>query len=313
MDGLDVHIRVNNQRLEEYSDESEEDPPQTITKYVVATSGANFSVALQFDPSFAYMDNDIRCIIFLDGNRVEKSLLKASKRRPSTLQERKARRVCKDGNYFKQSFIFSDLAIDVSGETPGTNQKAIDALGEITVKFHRATIISPGIQPRSKNLIDYGQVLSVAEKAIKGRDVSHQAGLAQAVPISKFKVTKTKNIDPSDRPFAVYKFRYRSAKALKSMGLIPQTPKPIPLEERPIEELTLEETRELLRRQSERSARAGTIKREIKSEIDQLKREPGFQGQWEDGDDLAIIEERPAKRHKDNFGGPIETLDLTGD
>lgn len=74
--------------------------------------------------------------------------------------------------------------------------------------------------------------------------------LAQAVPISKFKVTKTKNIDPSDRPFAVYKFRYRSAKALKSMGLIPQTPKPIPLEERPIEELTLEETRELLRRQS---------------------------------------------------------------
>lgn len=124
MDGLDVHIRVNNQRLEEYSDESEEDPPQTITKYVVATSGANFSVALQFDPSFAYMDNDIRCIIFLDGNRVEKSLLKASKRRPSTLQERKARRVCKDGNYFKQSFIFSDLAI--GKQLPRLQLSAID-------------------------------------------------------------------------------------------------------------------------------------------------------------------------------------------
>lgn len=48
---------------------------------------------------------------------------------------------------------------------------------------------------------------------------------------------------------ALYSFRYRSKEALQSMYLIPRTPEPIPLEDRPIEDLTAEEMRELLRRQ----------------------------------------------------------------
>lgn len=37
--------------------------------------------------------------------------------------------------------------------------------------------------------------------------------------------------------------------ALKAMYLVPRTPSPVPLEDRPIEELTFEERGELLRRQ----------------------------------------------------------------
>jgi len=77
-------------------------------------------------------------------------------------------------------------------------------------------------------------------------------------------------LDGKDRPFAVFNFKYRSrsattlriiarfeadschlptSEALQDLRIIPRTPTPVPLEDRPLEELTAEEMRELLRRQ----------------------------------------------------------------
>lgn len=50
-------------------------------------------------------------------------------------------------------------------------------------------------------------------------------------------------------PVAVFRFKYRSQKSLKELLVIPRTPSSAPLEERPIEELSIEELRELTRRQ----------------------------------------------------------------
>jgi hypothetical protein len=47
----------------------------------------------------------------------------------------------------------------------------------------------------------------------------------------------------------VFRFEYRSQKSLKELLVIPRTPSPVPLEERLIEELSIEELRELTRRQ----------------------------------------------------------------
>lgn len=72
-------------------------------------------------------------------------------------------------------------------------------------------------------------------------------------------------LDPKDAPRASFNFKYRSLgnryavwatrraniylAALQTTGVIPRAPTPVPLEDRPLEELTLEETRELVRRQ----------------------------------------------------------------
>lgn len=46
------------------------------------------------------------------------------------------------------------------------------------------------------------------------------------------------------KPFATFIFRYRSRDALKAEYIIPRTPSPVPLEERHVEDLTVEEARE---------------------------------------------------------------------
>jgi hypothetical protein len=70
----------------------------------------------------------------------------------------------------------------------------------------------------------------------------------------------------SEEPIAVFDFRYRSKgilpplwsknpanisniAALQALCIIPRDPTPVPLEERDIDTLSLEETRELLKRQ----------------------------------------------------------------
>lgn len=52
----------------------------------------------------------------------------------------------------------------------------------------------------------------------------------------------------AEEDIATFVFRYRSKSALQAEGIIPRTPSPTPLEERPLEELNQEELRELLRR-----------------------------------------------------------------
>lgn len=84
---------------------------------------------------------------------------------------------------------------------------------------------------------------------------------------------------------------------LKSEMIIPRSPSPIPLEDRPEEDLSLEEARELIRRQRADMAR-------IKPE---LKRERATNISSVGSDDLTIVE-RPAKRPR-----AIESIDLTSD
>lgn len=63
-------------------------------------------------------------------------------------------------------------------------------------------------------------------------------------PISVYSGTE---ID--SRPIATFIFKYRSKQALQQLHIIPTTPEPTPLEERDVETLTVEELRELVRRQ----------------------------------------------------------------
>jgi hypothetical protein len=102
-----------------------------------------------------------------------------------------------------------------------------------------------------------------------------EANDAPSVASTGVKIDKPRNfdctnIDPKEKPFAHFCFRYRSISTssfslhhpfacivelttavddLKAELIIPRSPSPIPLEDRPLESLSLEESLELLRRQ----------------------------------------------------------------
>lgn len=98
------------------------------------------------------------------------------------------------------------------------------------------------------------------------------------------------------------------AGALQSLGLLPRSPSPIPLEDRNIEDLSLQEAQELLRRQQGRFASNETsVKREMKRE------HIGAGDDSDDGGDVEIVD-LPEKRRRLNANGAgTDVVDLCGD
>lgn len=89
--------------------------------------------------------------------------------------------------------------------------------------------------------------------------------------------------------------------ALQGLRVIPRSPSPVPLEERDVATLNLDELRELARRQQERLA-AREVKHEVKRE---RNTEDDDDANGEDG--ITIGEVRPVKRRV------LDTIDLTDD
>lgn len=74
----------------------------------------------------------------------------------------------------------------------------------------------------------------------------HSLGEAQPLEYHGTSWSTSTKID--DKPFATFVFRYRSRNALKAEYIISRTVSPEPLEDRPVEALTADEARELVRR-----------------------------------------------------------------
>lgn len=96
--------------------------------------------------------------------------------------------------------------------------------------------------------------------------------------------------------------------ALQSLLIVPRSPSPVPLEERDVNTLTPEESRELIRRLRERDQAAQTVKREgVKRE-----RSPAGNGAAGDSDDVSFVSAARRRRLPvtiDEAG--VETIDLT--
>jgi len=69
--GLIAKIYVNGTSLEEYDDDDEERATHsTATKYVEATSGANFAIKICFYDNFPYIGDNVLCRVRVDGTAV---------------------------------------------------------------------------------------------------------------------------------------------------------------------------------------------------------------------------------------------------
>ncbi|KKY23399.1 hypothetical protein UCDDS831_g03130 [Diplodia seriata] len=101
------------------------------------------------------------------------------------------------------------------------------------------------------------------------------------------KTWDTRYIDPMDKPFQVFNFRYRSRSGLQALGLIPRTPEPA--------------RRPMKRRQEAQQ----DVDPQIKPEFD-VKRE-------REGSDEENGAERKSKRQRgSHVFEDVETIDLTG-
>ncbi|KAI6787668.1 hypothetical protein KC332_g18181 [Hortaea werneckii] len=306
--GLTVSIDVAGQDLPEYDGgDAQEASSATVVKYIEAISGAEFGIAFRFDNHvFPFADHAIAVSVFCDGNGASRKLFA-----PKTTVSG-ARNFIRDhveermnGDNVYRALMFSDLETSDADVNKGIFGK-LKTLGMIVVKWHRGRVV-----PYRRRLAPppfAGASLAggrVPEKNLKGQAITHQTTYGRDV---KRQGVPSFDVESIGEPFATFEFRYRSHAALQSIGLLPRSPSPIPLEDRNIDELNLEETRELLRRQQrQRESSEVAIKREIKRERIE------FEDDDDDGDDIEIVNRPEKKPHLDVDDAGTEVVDLCGD
>ncbi|KAK0650602.1 hypothetical protein DIS24_g6713 [Lasiodiplodia hormozganensis] len=332
--GLKVEVKVNREPLEEFRNEDEPDTSNTVTRYVEATSGANFTVQITYDEALdpKYKDWDISSALFLDGQRADKCTTRREKWRHDgqTTVTFTGVRGFENGEYCLRKMAFSqvnivnrtwDLAVDDNDQIPSSTEQveAFRSLGEIEVTFRRSKVL-PESYPSSKRMSNYQNfniMDSIPEKKLKGRAISHQVDLGEAQPLEYHGTSWSTSTKIDDKPFATFVFRYRSRNALKAECIISRTVSPEPLEDRPVEALTADEARELVRRLRDRRRSSQTlqpeVKQEVKQESDQNKRlsDVNIIDLGSDDSEIEITDVRPKKRQRTS--GPPEVIDLSSD
>ncbi|KAL0261713.1 hypothetical protein SLS55_003143 [Diplodia seriata] len=329
--GLKVEVRVHGQALDEFPSEDESDTSDTATRYIEATSGVEFTVRITYDEALdpRYKSCDIQSRLELDGKPADK---RNTERKDWIGKERKevnysGSRSLENGKWYFRTMAFSQVNIvDENDQVQRSvaEAEAIKSLGEIKVTIWRCKVprgsrpLSPSKYPRRNfNFID-----NIPEKKLKGRAISHQVKLGEAQDITNQFTSNplpSKKID--GKPFAIFIFRYRSKDALKAECVISRTVTPEPLENRPVESLTAEEARELVRRlkdqQGARQSPPPETKQEVKQEIndgfDQGKRTSGavVVDLGSEDSDVEITGVRKRKRLRTS--GPVEVIDLSDD
>ncbi|KAB5585798.1 hypothetical protein GE09DRAFT_1180965 [Coniochaeta sp. 2T2.1] len=193
---------------------------------------------------------------------------------------------------FKFDAVTTVDAADV--ETIKTDSAAAVSLGTIRIEVWCGLEQGACLPPART---DKQAKLSLAEKALKGKAVSH--GTSLAAPINVTPITFSKIEKLYGKPYAIFFFKYRSRDALRKEMIVTRTPSPGPAPEG-VEGLNQEELQRLA---AERLAQIKTEKKPvIKREFDVMYDLTG-----EDADDPPRPVKMP-RRHKEP-----ETIDLTDD
>ncbi|KAI5239392.1 hypothetical protein E4T43_06741 [Aureobasidium subglaciale] len=252
-------------------------------KYVESTAGSKFCVRT----SLAGMElRDLEagdCVVvdyLLDGKKVDSIVKRFPLDRHPSFDLRRVR-YRENGSWKQRDFMFAELITteDVSSSKPRPELKD---LGTITAEFRVG--ISEKRKHREKSYHDSTNKPTVGhgnihEKHLKGQAISQQANLesqhtcliadpdrlGDSSRIPKLSSVRVEYLNDGE-PFATFQFRYRSRRDLQILCLIPRSPSPVPLENRPEESLSREELLELLRRQKALREEQITIKRELKRE-----------------------------------------------
>ncbi|KAI4629253.1 uncharacterized protein J4E87_003515 [Alternaria ethzedia] len=283
--GLAVEIIVNDAPLPEYNDDSDTPAsPTTITRYVEATSGANFAIKVSVTKGYPFPKGDMEAKISLDGRAVVGKLICEAWFFEERLFEGLNSQI---GEHSKiQKFCFAELEIvEGSASLPD-----LTSLGTITVGL---TYIKNLGQVSPTHIVEsISASKQVSEKALKGRTFTHGAGMSEPVAHARSTFWHWDYVTKS--PFATFKFKYRSLNALRILGLIPREPTPLPLEERPEDELTPDELRQLVKQFKDRDAAAVKVKKEA---VDKRKRVDEVV-EASDGEEVTVVRSRDRKRHR---------------
>ncbi|KAK5702231.1 hypothetical protein LTR17_022506 [Elasticomyces elasticus] len=312
--GVVVTLVVDSQDLPEYDEDDDDNVPlHTCVKYVEAVSGAEFGVAVRFDPSkLEHPDDTVATRVSFDGQSAGTTFYASvCTRQPRRWFIRGAICDTPQGRA-SQAMMFSELTIN-EGKPDSALFGKVGDLGTIRVELFKSVVeqLPPSRQlanikhqkggkndavlnhPAMEPLVVDG---NVSEKTLKGKALTHQAMTCASHIHIQVSIKRYDTV-----PYAkAEKSLLVVTAALQALHILQRTPTPVPLEERPVEDLLFEERGELLRRQ--KAKEASQADREVKQET---KRERGV-----DDGDIEVVKHVSKKARMSN---DIEVVDLSFD
>ncbi|KAE8835145.1 hypothetical protein PTNB85_06478 [Pyrenophora teres f. teres] len=290
--GFKVEILVNDAPLPEYDDiDDTPSPPNSVTKYIEATTGVEFKIRFIINEAFPFPPGHLIASFYFDGEW-RRSLLIRSERFYSEIGHTCDSTIAKvEGKVFKQALSFHELQIKEEAE-PRLDEGVLSALrklGSIRVKFQFVKTLR--LEPdQSREVVDMIPA-SFSETVLKERALTHQICFKQ--PLFMGPATDSNQIwsgtPIGEAPFAFFKFRYRSIDALRALQIVPPLP---PLEERPEEDLTIAELQELVKKLKRDAA-----ERALQKVPDAKPEQDDQDSEGEEEDDLVLVEQKKRKRH----------------
>ncbi|EUC46850.1 hypothetical protein COCMIDRAFT_4134 [Bipolaris oryzae ATCC 44560] len=265
--GLEVAVHVDDEPLREYDDGDEDPPLNTVTRYVEAKSGAEFAVITIFKPPFS-PPHGVMISLIVDGSPVTSRCCRQDELFDRVFKMHAVHRKI-HGEWVMQKLRFSEL--DIVEEAPGLAanvtdvRNALSSKGKITLLLHFVKNIREiGSDVYWERNVELTPLDEIPGEALKENALSHQAALTAPERSQSRSGQKLRVYSLAEKePFATFHFKYRSLASLEALGVVPRDDSmTVALEERPEEDLTPDELRELVRRMRQREAQSNLIKRE---------------------------------------------------
>ncbi|KAG9965081.1 hypothetical protein KCU61_g1946, partial [Aureobasidium melanogenum] len=236
-----------------------EDEEDTVTKYIEAVDGAHFAVKIKVTEDVTFEGDALVFRISLDGSSVRNPAVKSSQVRACT-HVRIVEGV-QVGIQRMRKLKFNALkTVTEHGFGLPQDVERVKNMGKVEVGVRHKNILKkiPAIyrEPIS------GNASFISEKAIKGQGMTHSYNLDEEIHNADSSFCQGEPVVGVKDPAGMFVFHYRSKASLKDSMIIPRTPSPVPLEDRPEEELTSEEMAELVRQLKAKVANTDAIKRE---------------------------------------------------
>ncbi|KAF2231263.1 hypothetical protein EV356DRAFT_579371 [Viridothelium virens] len=247
--GIEVAVTVDGSDVKEYTDPDLAEEPNVVTKYIEVSSECEFGLRFLVLRGTHFKKKAMSFNVYVD-DTIDDDGSATELGRPISDTE-------------DQKFRFATLkTTNANDHSPVHEREQVKKLGtiEIIVEHRQQFGLKKPSSFAQQDLGILSEVLS--EKSLKGQSLSQSVSYGETVS-SGGRYYQKKTYGP---PIARFVFKYRSPDALKALMIIKRTPSPSTLEEMPLDELTLDQMRQLLGRQRARDGAAAGVKRERSEE-----------------------------------------------
>ncbi|KAI1411290.1 hypothetical protein F5Y13DRAFT_65199 [Hypoxylon sp. FL1857] len=275
--GIKVTVRIGGVDCTEYDDPEvpEQQPAQpTSLKYIESPDDAKFAICVAVDDSYkwGYKNHVLSFVTFVDSEWIESPIV-----RSQSLTNGQYERLTEGKKVFRKDtktwsihglkFSAVKTIDEAKKERVEKDRKTSDKLGVIEVKVWRGVELGPSSSKRSSATLKKTP-FELSEKSLKGKSISHGTMFSTAKQTTSPGFVSVQYLPEDGGPIAIFRFTYRSRRALQQELIIPATPPP---RSPTFDGLSEAELRRLARERYEQI----NEEKEVKKEKASIKRELG--------------------------------------